>query len=73
VEIPYLAIVVAGVFAVFFYRAGSQERSWGILWAILSVIASFVAQSFLTLGVVGVFLAQVALFVCITAYRVWRK
>jgi hypothetical protein len=73
VQIPYLTIVVLSVFAVLFYRVGSQERSWGILWAALSIIASIVALEFLTFGFVGVFLAQVALFVFITVYRVLKK
>ena len=72
-QIPYLNIVVLSVFAVFFYRAGIHERSWGVLWALLSIVASIVALKFLTFGLVGVLIAQVALFACITAYRVWKK
>ena len=71
--IPYLQIVVLGVFAVVFYRAGKLERSWAVLWAVLSLAASLLALRFLSWGLGGVFLAQVVLFVGITFYRMWRS
>jgi hypothetical protein len=67
--IPYLHIVVLGVFAVVFYQAGKQERSWAMLWAVLSIAASLLALRFLSWGLGGVFLAQVVLFVGITLFR----
>ncbi len=67
--IPYLLIVVIGVFAMVFFRAGQMERSWAVLWAVLSLAASLLALRFLSWGLGGVFLAQVALFVGITLYR----
>jgi len=67
--IPYLQIVVLGVFAVVFYQAGKMERSWGVLWATLSVAASLLALRFLSWGLGSVFLAQGVLFVSITFYR----
>ena len=71
--IPYLAIVVLSVSALFFYRAGRQERSWGLLWAGLSVAASMLALRFLSWGLMGVLLAQVVLFIGITVYRMSRR
>jgi hypothetical protein len=71
--IPYLAIVVLGVCAVVFYRAGKLEKSWGWLWAALSIAASLLALRFLSWGLGGVFLAQVVLFVGITFYRMRRS
>ncbi|MCX6944111.1 MAG: hypothetical protein NT173_05025 [Opitutales bacterium] len=67
--IPYLLIVVIGVFAMVFYRAGQMENSWALLWAVLSIAASLLALRFLSWGLGGVFLAQVVLFVGITFYR----
>jgi hypothetical protein len=71
--LPYLSIVVLSVCALVFYRAGKQERSWGVLWAGLSIGASFLALRFLSWGLVGVFVAQVVLFFAITFYRMWRS
>jgi hypothetical protein len=70
--IPYTAIVVLSVCAIFFYRAGRLEKSWGVLWAALSIVVSLVALRFLNWGLLGVFIAQALLFVGITAYRMWR-
>jgi hypothetical protein len=50
-----------------------MERSPAVLWAALSIAASFLALRFLPWGLVGVFLAQVALFAGITLYRMWRQ
>lgn len=67
--IPYLAIVVLSVCAIVFYRAGKQERSSGVLWAALSILASFLALRFSGWGLPGVLLAQVVVFVGITLWR----
>ena len=67
--IPYLTIVVIGVFAFVFFGAGKQERIWPVLWTTLSIDASILALRFLSWGLGGVFLAQVLLFVGITFYR----
>jgi hypothetical protein len=67
--LPYLQIVVVIVCACVFYRAGVQERSWGVLWGTLSIAASLLALRFLSWGVWGVFLAQGVLFVGITFWR----
>ncbi len=67
--IPYLPLVVLVVFAMVFYRAGRQERSWAVLWSVLSIAGSILALWFLHWGLWGVFLAQVVLFVGITFYR----
>lgn len=66
---PYLPIVVLSVFAIVYYRAGQQAQSWGLLWAALSIAASFSALLFLDWGMIGVMLSQVVVFVAITAYR----
>ncbi len=71
--IPYLQLVVMGAFALFFFRAGQMERSWAVLWAVLSIAASLLALRFLNWGLGGVFLAQVVLFAGITFYRMWKS
>lgn len=72
-NLPYLPIVVLAVCAIFFFRAGQHERSWGVLWALLSVAVSFVALYFLNWGLIGVFAGQAVLFLGITLYRVWKR
>jgi hypothetical protein len=71
--IPYLPILVLSVCAMVFYRAGQMEKSWGVLWAGLSVLVSFLALRFLPWGLGGVFAGQVLLFVGITCFRMWRR
>jgi uncharacterized membrane protein len=73
VNLPYLQLVVLSVCAIFFYRAGQHERSWGVLWALLSIAVSFLAMRFLDWGMIGVFVGQAVLFVGITLYRVWKR
>lgn len=70
---PYMSMVVLSVCALTFYRAGRLEKSWGLLWATLSVAASFLALKFLNWGLFGVLLSQAVLFAGITLYRVWRR
>lgn len=72
-HIDYLAIVVLSVCALTFYRAGKQERSWGILWAALLVIISLLTLRFLSWGIIGVFAGQAVLFVGITFFRMRQK
>lgn len=67
--VPYLSIVVVSVCAIVFYRAGQLERSWPLLWAALSIAASCVALALIHRGVGGVLVAQVAVFLGITVYR----
>ena len=67
------ALVVVSVCALFYYRAGRVERSWGILWAALSIAISILVLEFLHYGVFAVFAGQLLLFVAITVYRVWRS
>lgn len=71
-QINYLVIVVLSVCAITFYQMGRYERSWGLLWAALSVLVSFGAMRYLPTGFLGVLLGQVALFVAITIYRMRR-
>jgi uncharacterized membrane protein len=70
---PYLPLVVLSVFAIVFYRAGRLDRSWGLLWAALSVAISLLALQVLHWGLLGVFAGQAALFVAITIYRMRTK
>ena len=72
-QIDYSAILVVSVCAIVYYRMGSLERSWGLLWAVLSVAASLFTLHVLRFGLIAVFVAQAVLFGGITAYRVWRK
>ncbi len=72
-QIDYLAIVVLSVCAIFFYRAGRQERSWGILWAALSIAVSLLVLFVLRWGLLAIFAGQAVLFVAITIYRMRTK
>lgn len=65
----YLPLVVIAFSALSFYRAGVHERSWGLLWAALSIAVSLLAWRWLRLGMFGVLGAQAALFLAITAWR----
>lgn len=69
----YLSIVVLSVCAITFYRAGQLERSWGLLWAALSIMVSVLALRFLGWGLIGVLLGQACLFIGITLYRMWKQ
>lgn len=72
-DLPYLPVVVLSVCAIFFYRAGQHERSWGVLWALLSIAVSFLVIGGLDWGMIGVLFGQVVLFLGITLYRVWKR
>ena len=61
------------VFAIAFYRAGQMERSWGVLWAGLSIAISALALFVLGWGWPGFFGGQVALFIGITFYRMRQQ
>jgi hypothetical protein len=61
------------VFAIFFYRAGEFEGGPSLLWTVLSVLISFLFWHWLRLGLFGMILGQVGLFVGIGVYRVMRK
>jgi hypothetical protein len=71
--IPYLRIVVVGVFAIVFYRAGRYERSSGLVWAAASAGASLAVLVWLRGGLWGVVIAQALVFVVITLYRMGRR
>ena len=70
---PYLAILLVVVFAVFFYRAAEFENESGLLWCGLSVLVSVVALFFFHWGWLGTLLGQAGLFVGITIFRMVRK
>lgn len=72
-QIDYLQIVVLSVCAITFYRAGKLERSWGVLWAALSIAVSLLSLRYMRLNLIGVFLSQGCLFVAITIYRICKK
>jgi hypothetical protein len=66
------AFVMLIASAILFYRVGEFEGGSGILWAFGSVLVSSVIWRLLHGGVVAVFAGQVALFLVITGYRVYR-
>ena len=70
---PYFAILLVVVFAVFFHRAAEFENESGLLWSSLSVLVSVVVLFFLHWGWLGTILGQVGLFVGIGIFRVMRK
>jgi hypothetical protein len=65
-----LAIILS---AIFFYRAAKIDGSSAVLWVVLSVLVSLLLLTLFRLGVVGIILGQVGLFLGITFFRVIRK
>lgn len=72
-QLSYLPLVVLSVCAITFYRAGRHERSWGLLWAALSILVSTLVLFVLKLGLLAVFAGQVGLFVAITFQRMSKQ
>jgi len=65
-----LAIILS---AIFFYRAAKIDGSSAVLWVVLSVVISLLLLTLLQLGVMGIILGQVGLFIGITFFRIIRK
>lgn len=72
-SLPLLPAIVITVCALFFYRAGRHEHSWGLLWAALSIAVSGLVLFVLDWGLLAIFAGQAALFVGITLWRMWRQ
>jgi hypothetical protein len=70
---PYLAILMVVMFAVFFYRVAEMENESGLLWCGLSVVISLATLFLFHCGWLGIALGQVGLFVGITIFRMVRK
>ena len=70
---PYLAIALVVVFAVFFYCAAEFEDESSLIWCGLSVSISLLTLFFFRWGWLGTLLGQVGLFVGITIFRMIRK
>jgi len=73
VIIPYFAIVLVVVFAIFFYRAAEFENESDLLWCGLSVSISLLTLFFFHWGSLGTLLGQAGLFMGITIFRMMRK
>ena len=67
-----LTFVLLVACAIFFYRAGEDENSSGMLWGFLSVLISVLVWRVLGWGFLGVLFGQILLFVGITLFRTWR-
>jgi hypothetical protein len=70
--IPYLALVVACVCAIAYYRAGQLEHASGLIWAGLSCGISLFTMTVLRSGPLGILFGQGLLFVAITLLRMRR-
>jgi hypothetical protein len=72
---PYLQILAIIVFAIFFYRAAEleSENETGWIWWVLSVLISSLTIFWLHWGWLGIISGQIALFVGITLFRIWRN
>jgi len=68
--IPGYGFVMMLACAAFFYRAGEEEHSSGILLAAVSVGLWITASYFLAVGWLGCILVQVGLFVALTARNI---
>lgn len=64
------SMVMAVVFAYFYYRAAQIDDSPAWLWVLLSLVASFLGASMIGFGYVGIGIAQILLFVLITGFRI---
>ena len=65
-----LAIILS---AIFFYRAAKVDGSSSVLWVVLSVVVSLLLLTMFQLGVMGIILGQVGLFLGIAFFRIIRK
>ena len=70
---PYFAIFLIVVFAVFFHRAAEFENESSLLWSGLSVLISVATLFFFRWGLLGTLLGQAGLFVGIGIFRMARK
>jgi hypothetical protein len=64
--------IVIIVSAIFFYRAAKYDGSSAFLWVVLSVVISLLLRTLFQVGVAGIILGQVGLFLGITFFRVTR-
>ena len=71
--IPYFAILLIVVFAVFFYRAAEFENKSGLLWSGLSILISVLTLFVFSWGLFGTLLGQAGLFVGIDIFRMMQK
>jgi len=58
--------------AILFYRGAKFDGRSAVLWVVLSVVISLLLLTLLRVGVVGIILGQVGLFLGITFFRVIR-
>jgi len=70
---PYFAILLIVVFAIFFYRAAEFEDESSLLWCGLSILISAATLFYFHWGLLGTLLGQIGLFVGIGIFRVLRK
>jgi hypothetical protein len=70
--LDYTTAIVVIVSAIFYYRAGVYEKSWAWLWTALSVAVSVGVMIGLRGGALAILGGQLALFIGITVFRVWR-
>lgn len=66
------AFVLALACAGFFYRAGDEEGSSGLVWGGASLVVSLFVMLRLDGGMLGVALAQLGVLASIVAFRLWR-
>lgn len=69
--------VLLAACAIFFYKAGTIDEDagpmWGLLWAALSVVISFMVWRGLGWGLLPMIATQVVLFFGIAVVRVLRE
>jgi hypothetical protein len=71
--IPYFAILMTVLCAVFFHRAAEFEEESSLLWTGLSVLISVVTWFVFRWSWPGALLGQAGLFAGITIFRMLRK
>jgi hypothetical protein len=71
--IPYLLILVALAFAIFFYRAAELEDDPTWIWWALSLLISALTIFWLHWSWLGIILSQLGLFLGIAVFRALRK
>jgi uncharacterized membrane protein YfcA len=70
--VPGFGLVVMLACASFFYKAGEEEYSAGVILAVVSIVLWLIGAYWLGLGWITSFLVQLGLFAALTIWNVIR-
>jgi hypothetical protein len=71
-KLPYITLIWAYVFAVFFYKVGDMEYRKGYVSCLASIAFSMVSIFVFKFGWKGLFLLQVFLFCVLWGYNIYK-